>query len=201
MSILKPATDIPGRTGLPFWGETFELFGKWEAFYWERFQRYGSIFRTRIMGRNYVFLIGADATRLVLVEQADKLSSRLGWFFLEPLFGQGVLLQDGEQHRVTRRLMYPAFHGKAIATYFDTVQAIVKTTLQSWATRGTIPLVAECRKLTLAIAARLFVGAEDLSDIEQVSQWYLELFEARLALVKLDLPFTLYRRGSVLGVT
>ncbi|MEH2346670.1 MAG: hypothetical protein V7K55_01465 [Nostoc sp.] len=44
------------------------------------------------------------------------MSSQIGWYFLESTFGNNILLQDGEEHRLTRRLMYPVFHGEAIAT-------------------------------------------------------------------------------------
>ncbi|WP_277927593.1 hypothetical protein [Microcoleus sp. FACHB-SPT15] len=33
-------------------------------------------------------------------------------------------------------LMYPAFHGKAIASYFDTIQTIVQSFLKDWGNEG-----------------------------------------------------------------
>ncbi|MBW4694690.1 MAG: cytochrome P450 [Lyngbya sp. HA4199-MV5] len=51
----------------------------------------------------------------MLLEQADHVSTTLGWFFLKSLFGNGLLFMEGEAHRMARRLMYPAFHGRAIA--------------------------------------------------------------------------------------
>ncbi|MCC5619801.1 cytochrome P450 [Nostoc sp. CHAB 5715] len=121
MRQLKSAEEMPGSYGLPILGETLEIFQDLELYLWRRFQQYGSVFKTSVMGRKRAYLIGPDANRLVLVEQAEHMSSRIGWYFLEPTFGNNILLQDGEEHRLTRRLMYPAFHGKAIATYFDTI--------------------------------------------------------------------------------
>ncbi len=193
---LKSAEEMPGRYGLPFIGETLELFGTEELYYWSHFQRYGSVFKTRILGQKVAFLIGPDANRLVLLEQADHFSSRLGWEFLEPLFGNGILLQDGQEHSRTRRLMYPAFHGKAIASYFDTIQTIVQNFLKDWGERGTIPLTSDFRKLTLIVASRLFLGTQTDSEVEQTSQWFTQLIAGRLALLRLDTPFTLYGRSQ-----
>ena len=193
---LKSAEEIPGSYGLPFLGETLELFRTEELYYWKHFQRYGRVFKTRILGAKVAFLVGPDANRLVLREQADHFSSRLGWAFLEPLFGQGILLQDGEEHRTTRRLMYPAFHGRAIASYFDTIQSIVQDFLKDWGDRGTIPLTADFRKLTLIVASRLFLGTHTTREVEQTSQWFTQLMAGRLAILRLDTPFTVYGRSQ-----
>jgi cytochrome P450 len=133
---------------------------------------------------------------LLLLEQADHFSSRLGWAFIEPLFGNGILLQDGQEHSRTRRLMYPAFHGKAIASYFDTIQTIVQNFLKDWGERGTIPLTSDFRKLTLIVASHLFLGTQTDSEVEQTSQWFTQLIAGRLALLRLDTPFTLYGRSQ-----
>ena len=196
MQQLKSAEEMPGNYGLPFVGEILELFQDLELFYGRRCQRYGPVFKSSFLGTKGACLIGPDANRLVLVEQAEHMSSRIGWLFLEPLFGNNILLQDGEEHRFTRRLMYPAFHGRAIATYFDTIQNIVQDELKDWGKRGTIPLNSDFRKLTLIVASRLFMGSQSNSEVEQISQWFTQLFESRLALLKWDLPFMLHGRGQ-----
>ncbi|MBD2099642.1 cytochrome P450 [Leptolyngbya sp. FACHB-261] len=193
---LKPADAMPGDYGLPFLGQTLSLFRDEELYYWQHFERYGPVFKTRVLGLNLAFLIGPDANRLVLMEQADHVSSNLGWGFLEPMFGRSLLLQDGEDHRASRRLMYPAFHGRAIASYFDTVQSLVQGFLQGWGARGTIPLTADFRKLTLIVASRLFLGSQTEVEVEQTSRWFTELMLGRLALLRLELPFTLHRRSQ-----
>lgn len=155
---LKSPEEMPGSYGLPYLGEALELLGDLELFYWRRFGRYGSVFKTRILGRKGAYLIGSHANRLVLMEQAEHMSSERGWAFLKPLFGKSILLQDGEEHRATRRLMYPAFHSKAIATYFDTIQDVVQNFLKDWGDSGTIPLDSHFRKLTLSVATRPAFG-------------------------------------------
>ena len=193
---LKSPEEMPGRYGWPILGESVELFKAEELYYWRRFWHYGPVFKTRILGQKFAFLVGPDANRLVLLEQAEHVSSRLGWAFLEPLFGGGVLLQDGAEHRASRRLMYPAFHGKAIASYFDTMQAVVEDFVKDWAERGTISLTAAFRKLTLIVASRLLLGTQTDEQVEQTSQWYLDLFAARLVFLRLNLPFTVYGRAQ-----
>lgn len=194
---LKSAEEIPGNYGLPFLGETLELFRTEELWYWEHFHRYGRVFKSRFLGQKFAVLVGPDANRLVLMEQADHFSSRIGWAILEPLFGQGVLMQDGAEHRTTRRLMYPAFHGRAVASYFDTIRSIVEDFLKDWGERGTIPLTADFRKLTLMVASRLFLGTQTVSEVEQTSKWFTQLIAGRLAILRLNSPLTVYGRSQV----
>ena len=53
-------------------------------------------------------------------------------------------------------LMYPAFHGKAIASYFDTIQTIVQSFLKDWGNEGRFrQRLSDFRKLTLIVANRL----------------------------------------------
>ena len=111
----KAAEAMPGRYGLPFLGETLSIFGDEELPYWQHFQQYGPVFKTRILEQKFAFLVGTEANPLVLMEQADHVSTTLGWFFKRSLFGNGLLFMEGEAHRVARRLMYLAFHGRAIA--------------------------------------------------------------------------------------
>ena len=188
---LKSANEMPGTFGRLFKGETQELFRDEEMFYWEHFQRYGPVFKSRIFGKNFAFLIGPEANRVVLAEKADNLSTRLGWIFLEPIFGKGLLLLDGQEHRATRRLMYPAMHGRTLSGYFDTMQGIVDDFFKDWALTGTIPLIEEFTKLSLTIAIRLIVGTESESEFGEVVQHFLGMLSGRRAKLKLDIPQTL----------
>jgi retinoid hydroxylase len=141
---LKSADEMPGSFGLPLIGETTELFSKLELFYWERYWKHGKFFKTSTIGVKYAYLIEPDANKLVLIDQAEKLSARIGWKFLEPILSNDVaLLQDGEEHRTSRKMLMPLFHHQAIASYFDTIQSIVTSTVANWGKQESIDLDAE----------------------------------------------------------
>lgn len=167
---VKLAQELPGSFGWPFLGEAIELFAAQEVYYWHRFQLYRAAFKTQIMGMKIACLVGPDANQLVLQDQADKFSSRVGWSFLEPLLGEGILLQDGRQHQVVRQLMASAFHPQALASYFNIVQNTVENFFESWSQRNPILLIDEFRQLTLLIACRLLLGTEADREIPELSQ-------------------------------
>jgi cytochrome P450 len=198
---LKPADMMPGSFGLPFIGQTIDILAKQELFYWQQYQQYGNIFKISLpeaigFGK-CACLIGPEANQLVLKDAADKLSSRLGNRSLEPIVSKDlVLLQDGAEHRASRKLILPMFHHQAIASYFDTIQAVVTETVANWGKQGTISLETEMRKLTLAIAVRTFLGSEKTEEIDRVSQWYVTLVNSLNGMVKWDNPLTFYGRGQ-----
>ena len=196
---LKSVHLMPGNTGLPLIGNTISAFTKREQFYWERNQQHGNIFKVSMPGlfNNIACLVGPEANRLVFKDEADKLSSRLGNKFLSPILSPDmVLMQDGQQHRISRKLILPVFLPQAIASYFDTIQAVVTETIDNWGKQGTIDLSAELHKLTLKMVVKIFLGSEKTSEIEQVSEWFTVLVDSLNGVVKWDNPLTMHGRGQ-----
>jgi retinoid hydroxylase len=196
---LKSVDMMPGNTGLPLIGNTISALTKLEQFYWERNQQHGNIFKVSMPGlfNNIACLVGPEANRLVFKDEADKLSSQLGNKFLSPILSPDmVLMQDGPQHRISRKLILPVFLPQAIASYFDTIQVVVTETIDDWGKQGSIDLSAELHKLTLKMVVKIFLGSEKTSEIEQVSEWFTILVDSLNGVVKWDNPLTMYGRGQ-----
>jgi cytochrome P450 len=192
---LKSADKLPGSYGLPFIGEAIEQFSTKQLFYWKRYQRYGSLFKTLTFGRKIAVLVGKEANQLVLKDEADKFSSKIGWSFLEPLFGSGILLQDGLEHKNNRKLMFPAFHGHAIESYIDIVHKIVRDYLKNWSFQAPFPIFDSFRKLSLTIAFQLMLGVMIAEDIDKLSFWFLDYVDGLRTVFRFDTPWSKYGRA------
>ncbi|MBZ8180972.1 cytochrome P450 [Oscillatoria salina] len=195
---LKSAEEMPGSYGLPLLGETLELFTRdGYSFLWERFQRYGPVFKSSLTGKKCAILVGPDANKLFMQEKADNLSAYLGWkFVLEPFVGRPIFMYDGQEHRRRRRLMAPAFSGQVVAEYyFKTMDYVIQSFLKDWAEGGTIPLLEELRKLILSVSIRLFLGIERENEVEDISQVFKTLSEGFMTVLRLDIPLTAYGRA------
>ncbi len=118
---------------------------------------------------------------------------------MEPIVSTDtVLLQDGEQHRTSRKLLLPVFHHQAIASYFDTIQSVVTDAMADWGECGTIDLSMELRKITLTVVVKIFLGSEKTEDIERVSEWFTVLVDStRGSIIRWDNPLTAYGRGQI----
>jgi cytochrome P450 len=184
----------PGGFGLPFLGETLNfLFDP--DFAQKRQARYGAIFKTRLLGRKTVVMMGPEANRFLLSTHMDHFSWREGWpgTFRE-LLGESLFLQEGEQHRRNRKLLMPAFHGKALEGYLATMVAITQRALHRWADLGTFLWFDEMKQLTFEIASVLLIGSEPGDDLQIFSKLFNDLTNG-LFMVPLRWSWTPYGKA------
>jgi retinoid hydroxylase len=165
----------PGSFGLPVVGETLSfLFDP--KFATKRQAQYGNIFKTHLLGRPTVVLMGPEANQCVLSTHMDHFSWREGWpGTFRQLLGESLFLQEGEQHRRNRKLLMPAFHGKALESYLETMTHISEHYLERWQTLGHFTWFGEMKKLTFEIASTLLLGSTPGQQTEQLSQWFAQL--------------------------
>lgn len=185
----------PGSLGLPVIGETLSFLLD-PQFIEKRYKQYGSIFKSSILGRPTVFMMGPEAVEFVLSSHMDYFSWREGWpENFKQLLGESLFVQDGEEHRKNRRLMMPAFHGQALARYVITMESITQDYLQKWEQKREFTWFDEFKQLTFDIASQLLVGANPGSEVAQLSQLFKTLTNGLFAINPLPLPITQYGRA------
>jgi retinoid hydroxylase len=175
----------PGNFGLPVVGETFKfLFDP--KFVETRYQQYGPIFKSRILGRPTVFMVGPEAVEFLLVSGFDNFSWADGWpDAFQRLLGRSLFVQEGAEHRRNRRLIMPAFHGGALARYFETMETISQRYLTQWEAKQELIWYDEFKQLTFEIASQIFLGTAPGADTEHLSQLFTTLTNGLFGLVNL----------------
>jgi len=185
----------PGSSGLPVVGETVS-FAFDRNFAAKRYRKYGSIFRTNLVGRPTAVMVGPEAAEFVLSSHMEHFSWRQGWpDSFRVLLGESLFLMDGEEHRQKRRLMMPALHGPALANYVGTMDEISRAYLQKWETQQEFTWFEEFKQLTFDIASELLLGTKPGTDSARLSQLFTTLTNGLFALNPLPLPFTKFRRA------
>lgn len=165
----------PGKSGLPFIGETI-AFLRERDFAIKRYQQYGPIFRTHLMGRPTVVMAGPEANQFLLANGMDHFAWESGWpNTFKELLGRSLFLQDGDEHKRNRRLITPAFHGPALAGYLAGMDAIIRRYLDTWATMGVLAWFTEFKKMTFEVACALLIGTNPNDAISQLSQDFTDL--------------------------
>jgi cytochrome P450 len=193
----KPTYPLPpGSFGLPVIGETIS-FLRDPNFGDKRQAQYGSIFKTHIIGRPTVVMVGAEANRFILQTHFDHFSWREGWpqNFRE-LLGESLFLQDGATHKKNRRLLMPAFHGQALNHYLSTMIAIIERYLERWSKKDEFTLLPEMKQMTFEVASVLLLGSK-IGDEKQtaiLSQKFSELSSGLFAL-PVKLPWSKYGKA------
>jgi cytochrome P450 len=175
-------------------------FGRDKLGFLERcYARYGHAFTVRIFGLPAVFLIGPEANRLLLGEQAENFLWRPAFANLVPLLGEGLLVTDGALHDQQRRLVLPAFQRRRVEGYAPLMWDYAQRFFARWRPGEPLDVDAAMRRLTLQIAGRTLFGIEAADGFAAVGR----LFEQTIAysdtrrpfdLFKIDLPFTPWGR-------
>ncbi|HEY9851932.1 MAG TPA: cytochrome P450 [Leptolyngbyaceae cyanobacterium] len=182
----------PGQFGLPIIGETIS-FLKDPNFVNKRQQKYGEIFKTHVLGRPMIIMIGADANRFLFTNENE--------YFIpnwppstQALIGQHSLsMQFGDIHKSRRKILSQVFQSRALVNYTTVMQDITHYYLQKWEQMETFTWYPELRKYTFDIACKLLVGKEQAADTplrKLYDDWCDGLFT-----IPLRLPGTKFNRA------
>jgi cytochrome P450 len=182
----------PGNLGLPFIGEPPRILSN--DYLLSQYKKYGSVFKTRVLGRNIAVFMGAEANRFVLQNGMKYFAWRDGWppTFVEML-GESLFVQDGEEHRSKRRLIMPAFHRQALHNYLSTMEAIARRTSEKWELMGQFRFLEQNKQFTFEIASTLLMGQAP-NDLERLSKLFVTLTQGFLT-VPLKWAWTPYGKA------
>ncbi len=193
---MSPTTLLPpGSSGWPLVGETLHFLLD-RNFMQKRQRRHGSIFRSNILGTPTIFMIGPEAVRFVLASHFDHFSWGQGWpESFQTLLGESLFVQDGAEHQRNRRLLLPAFHGKALASYFATMDSITRQYLERWLNLGEFAWFSENKQLTFDIASQILLGATPGPEVARLSGLFATLTNGFFALRRSTLPWTRFGKA------
>ena len=196
----RPSGDlkhIPGDDGaLPVLGDTVRFLTDYLGMSMEKYQRYGRIFRNRAMLQHTVALVGPEANELVLKDSERLFSSKKAWDpFLDRLFPNGLMLMDFADHKVNRRILQGAFKKDVLASYVDTMNGMIGQRLSQQTVEETLSFQALAKSMLLDVAAQVFMGVAIGDEAQRLNRAFVHAMEASLAVVKLPIPGTTWKKG------
>ena len=193
---LAAIRHIPGSDGPWLVGHSLQFLADPLAFARKIHAEHGAVSRSSFLFERRVNLISADGNEFVLLDRAGNFSAYLGW---EPVLGQlfqrGLMLRDGDDHRYHRRLMQPAFRKEALAGYLGRMNARIGPTVQAWLAKGSFKFYPAVKRLTLEIAADVFLDVQLQAEIDVVGKAFFDLVEASNAVNRIPVIGRLYERG------
>lgn len=195
MSVTESTKPLPpGQSGLPFVGETLS-FLRDPHFVHKRYQKYGPIFRTHILGRPTVVMSGEEAARFLLHEAFDHFSWSQGWpKNFHTLLGRSLFLMDGEEHKRNRKLITPVFHGRALQGYLLTMDEIIQKYIKKWEQEKQFAWFTEFKKMTFEVASTLLIGSRPGPENDHISELFTTLADGLFA-PPINLPWTAFGRA------
>ncbi len=142
-----------------------------------------------------VHLFGPDANRFVLLDKDNLFSARRPWMqIMGKIFPNGLLLRDGAEHKQHRKIMYEAFKRTPLHDYGGRMGPMIEAGISEWggASRSAF---ASYKKLTLTMAAAIFVGAEIGSDTGLMNKAFEDMVAASMSRIRLRIPGLEFYRG------
>lgn len=188
---------VMGERGLPGVGKSLQMIREGEAVGLRMQAKYGDVFWGNAFGANIVTAVGPDAVQEVL-QNKDKVFSQDGWvYFIGPFFTRGLMLLDGQEHLLHRRIMQEAFSRPRLEAYQSQIQDIISRTVPTWPTDEQMAMYPAVKQLSLDVATEIFMGATPNDETHALTQAFIDTVRAGTGLVRTPVPLlkTRWNRG------
>jgi len=187
---------IPGGYGMPYIGQTLSLVNDPYPFLKEQYDRFGPISKMRLTGQNMILALGPDLNREITTDSQQLYSNRMGYAGVAgDFFGDGLLMQDFDEHRMQRRIMQTAFKTASLQQHIFHINEITSRHVAGWPADQDFHFYPAIKHVLLEIGARVFVGMTQQGEIEQMNTAYLGMANGLMSIIRKDWPGLLYNRA------
>ena len=193
----KALRHIPGDEGWPFIGRTLNILADPKGEVERMSAKYGSVYRSHVLGETSITALGPEANELVLFDQQKLFSSTYGWeIVLGRLFPRGLMLLDFDEHRLHRRALSVAFKSGPMKSYLSELDKGIAGRVAQWKKQpGPMLLYPAMKQLTLDLAATSFLGAGIGPEVDEITRAFVDMVAASVAVIRKPLPGTQMARG------
>nr|XP_043608026.1 abscisic acid 8'-hydroxylase CYP707A2-like [Erigeron canadensis] len=184
----------PGTLGWPYIGETFQLYSQNpNVFFASKVKKYGSIFKTHILGCKCVMISSPAAAKLVLVTKSHLFKPTFPASKERMLGKQAIFFHQGDYHLKLRRLVLRAFTPESIKTMIPDIESIAVDSLGSWEDR-LINTFQEMKTFAFNVALLSIFGKDEVLYREDLKRCYY-ILEKGYNSMPINLPGTLFNKS------
>ncbi|KAJ8774219.1 hypothetical protein K2173_009650 [Erythroxylum novogranatense] len=184
----------PGTLGWPYIGETFQLYSQNpNDFFASKVKRYGTIFKSHILGYPCVMISSPEAAKFVLVTRAHLFKPTYPASKERMLGKQAIFFHQGDYHAELRRLVLRAFMPEAIKSMVSDIESIANDSLQSWEGRQ-VNTFQEMKTYAFNVALLSILGKDEVPYSEDLKRCYYDL-EKGYNSMPINLPGTLFNKA------
>ncbi|CAN6878893.1 unnamed protein product [Brassica oleracea] len=184
----------PGTMGWPYVGETFQLYSQDpNVFFASKQKRYGSVFKTHVLGCPCVMISSPEAAKFVLVTKSHLFKPTFPASKERMLGKQAIFFHQGDYHSKLRRLVLRAFMPEAIRDMVPDIESIAQDSLRNW--DGTmINTYQEMKTYTFNVALLSIFGKDEVLYREDLKRCYY-ILEKGYNSMPVNLPGTLFHKA------
>lgn len=144
----------------------------------------GPIVRARAYATPFYVVTDPDLIEEILVKQAKSFHKPAMLKGLRIVFGDGILVSDGEQWRHRRRMLQPAFHARHNCTYGAHISGGIARHLATWPTDRKFDVHEAVITICIENLTRTLLGIEDdqlTADIASMASLCHEIVQAGMS--------------------
>jgi len=167
-------SELPGPKGWPLVGMA-PVFQRDAYAYAAEVASHGDLVRVPFPGTQIVYVLHPDLVEQVLVKQARRVVKGRFMSRLDIVFGQGLLLAEGDAWRKQRVRMAPAFTRDAVREMTAQMGPVAEAAVSSWGEGGIRSVDADMMGLTLEVALQGLFGTTSGDDLEIVRSAFSDI--------------------------
>lgn len=165
-----PSRTLPGPRGHWLLGSLPDLRRNMLGFFEQCKREHGDAAYFRVGTRRSMLLSHPDDIERVLVTENKRFQKNFALqFFMRPLLGRGLLLNEGDAWLRQRRLIQPAFSRQHITSYTTSMVDLTERMLGTWQDGQPVDIHREMMQLTMAIAGKTLMDVEVGERFDEIS--------------------------------
>jgi cytochrome P450 len=170
----RPTSTMPGPRGHLLFGSLLDIQRDPLSFLLTTRRQFGDTVRVRLGPKTIYIISDPEDIQHVLQENARNYRKGAHYEMLKPVFGNGLMLSEGDFWLKQRRIVQPAFHRQRLGRFATTMTSLTEEMLGHWdvsAGRGRpIDVWREMVKLTLSIVCTTLFGVDISKEAEGVGE-------------------------------
>ena len=160
---------IPGPQGLSLFKSLFEYYRTPLEFSLKCTREYGDVVSLSIGSIRTYLLNDPSLIEEVLSKQNQNFTKDVSYRILKKVFGDGLLLSDGELWKRHRKIMQTAFSSDRIKTYASGIVEETSRMVSSWR-EETIDIHQEMSQLTVKVITQSMFGVDTTETAREIAE-------------------------------
>ncbi|CAL1371310.1 unnamed protein product [Linum trigynum] len=190
----------PGSMGLPIIGESLQFFIPYTSddispFMSKRIQRYGPVFKTRLIGKPVIVSTDPEVNRLVLKQEGDGELLFQPWYsdsFNDIMGSDSLLALQGSVHKYMRNLVLEEFGPERLKSLLADMERHAVRHLRSWSARPSVELKDAVSTMIHSFTVeKVFSMSNDTEPVKEFKRCY-DAFLRGLISFAIYIPGTSY---------
>ncbi|KAF4403914.1 hypothetical protein G4B88_014370 [Cannabis sativa] len=188
----------PGSMGLPLLGETLQFFSPNTSsdippFIKKRMKRYGSIFKTSLVGRPVVISTDPDLNHFIFQQEGHLFQSWYPETFTEIFGKQNVGSLHGFMYKYLKNMVLNLFGPESLKRMLNEVEQTTNRNLQHWSTQNMVELKESTARMIFDLTAKKLISYDGNNSSENLRENFVAFIQGLISF-PLNIPGTAYHK-------